>query len=76
MDLHAKLENKSGAESNLILEQEFKLPPQTQFRQKIQQDESGLKLGLKLRLIKARLPQRKERSVRGEWFRSRRFLRR
>ncbi|MBK7963781.1 MAG: HNH endonuclease [Bdellovibrionales bacterium] len=39
-DLLAKLENKTGAESELILAQEFKLPPQTQFRQKIQQDES------------------------------------
>ncbi|MBL7672283.1 MAG: HNH endonuclease [Bdellovibrionaceae bacterium] len=39
-DLLAKLENKTGVESELILAQEFKLPPQTQFRQKIQQDES------------------------------------
>ncbi|MBK7960342.1 MAG: HNH endonuclease [Bdellovibrionales bacterium] len=39
-DLLAKLENKTGEESELILAQEFKLPPQTQFRQKIQQDES------------------------------------
>jgi hypothetical protein len=39
-DLLAKLENKTGAESELILAQEFKLPPQTHFRQKVQQDES------------------------------------
>ena len=39
-DLLAKLENKTGAESELILAQVFKLPPQTQCRQKIQQDES------------------------------------
>ncbi|MBL7669227.1 MAG: HNH endonuclease [Bdellovibrionaceae bacterium] len=39
-DLLAKLENKTGAESELILAQEFKLPAQTQFRQKIQKDES------------------------------------
>ncbi|MBK7963685.1 MAG: HNH endonuclease [Bdellovibrionales bacterium] len=39
-DLLAKLENKTGVESELILAQEFKLPPQTQFRQKIQIDES------------------------------------
>ncbi|MBK7962045.1 MAG: DUF222 domain-containing protein [Bdellovibrionales bacterium] len=39
-DLLAKLENKTGVESELILAQEFKLPPQTQFRQKIQRDES------------------------------------
>ncbi|MBK7960318.1 MAG: DUF222 domain-containing protein [Bdellovibrionales bacterium] len=39
-DLLTKLENKTGAESELILAQEFKLPPQTHFRQKVQQDES------------------------------------
>jgi hypothetical protein len=39
-DLLAKLENKTGIESELILAQEFKLPPQTQFRQKLQQNES------------------------------------
>jgi hypothetical protein len=38
--LLAKLENKTGAESELILAQEFDLPIQTQVIQKIQRDES------------------------------------
>jgi hypothetical protein len=39
-DLLARLENKSGPESELILAQEFNLPIQTQVKQKIQRDES------------------------------------
>ncbi|MBK7961227.1 MAG: HNH endonuclease [Bdellovibrionales bacterium] len=39
-DLLARLENKTGPESELILAKEFNLSPQTQFKQKIQKDES------------------------------------
>ena len=39
-DLLARLENKTGPESELILAKEFNLTPQTQFKQKIQKDES------------------------------------
>jgi hypothetical protein len=38
--LLARLENKTGPESELILAQEFDLPVQTQIKQKIQRDES------------------------------------
>jgi 5-methylcytosine-specific restriction endonuclease McrA len=39
-DLLERLENKTGPESELILAKEFNLSPQTQFKQKIQKDES------------------------------------